>query len=195
MGKHTLFRVKVVGVEAEVLQLETTTDNVPSASTPGPCARVLGEVLSFPAGSLSGATEQAGGPSACLPLSGSAGVQAASAPLLCCSAALGTAGSCPLPSPWLASGAGASSFTVFPAHSGFGLGSGGCSSSLGPSFCSTLPSVSSPWAPLPPPLTAVSSTCNGKGDSAPQSCASEAAGPSLEPSPPAQDTEVANSSC
>ena len=68
MGKHTLFKVKVAGVEAEVLQLETTTDNVPSASVPGPYAPVLGVVFSFPAGSLSGATEQAGGASACLSL-------------------------------------------------------------------------------------------------------------------------------
>lgn len=149
-----------------MLQPEATTDNVPSASTAGPCAPVLRVVFSFPAGSLSGAAEQAGGMSACLSLGGSAGVQAASAPLLSCSAALGIAGSCPLPSPWLARGPWTSSFTVFPTHSAFGLGSGGCSSSLGPSFSSTLPSAS--WAPLPSPLTAVSSTCNQKGEDDPE---------------------------
>ena len=181
-----------------MLQPETTTDSVPSASTPGPGAPALGVVFSFPAGSVSGAAEQAGGAPACLSPRGSAGVQAASAPLLSRSAALGTAGSCPLPPPWLARGPGASSFAVFPAHSGFRLGSGGCSSNLGPSFSSTLPSASSPWALPPPPLTAVSSTCNEKGEGVPQSRASGSQRSRRDPLPiPPQDTEAeaANSSC
>lgn len=168
-----------------MLQLVATTDNVPSASTAGPCAPVLGVVFSFPAASFSGATEQMGGTSACLSLEGSAGIPATSALLLSGSAAWGTAGSCPLPSPWLARGPWTSSFTVFPTHSGFGLGSGGCSSSLGPIFSSTLPLAS--WALLPPLLTAVSSTCNKKGENNPEKLwkqlLAKQTGPTLQPCP------------